>query len=155
MTINEERVKESFSRQAFMSMLGAELTSVVEGGVEIRLPFSPRLTQQNGFMHAGAITAVLDSACGYAALTMAAEDKDVLSVEFKVNLLSPAVGETFYARAQVKRAGQTLTVCTADAFAVSQGKEKLVATMLATIMALPGRAADKTADKNVRPTRVK
>lgn len=152
MTINEERVKESFSKQAFMSMLGAELTSVLEGGVEIRLPFSPRLTQQNGFMHAGAITAILDSACGYAALTVATEGKDVLSVEFKVNLLSPAVGETFHARAQVKRAGKTLTVCTADAFAVSQGKEKLVATMLATIMALPGSGADKAADKNVRPT---
>jgi uncharacterized protein (TIGR00369 family) len=136
-TIHEERIRKSFSRQAFMSTLGAELTSVAHGRVEIRLPFSSKLTQQNGFLHAGAITAVLDSACGYAALTMATEDKDVLSVEFKVNLLSPAVGEVFEARAQVKRAGQTLTVCTADAFAISQGKEKTIATMLATIMALP------------------
>jgi uncharacterized protein (TIGR00369 family) len=105
--------------------------------VEIRLPFSPNLTQQNGYLHAGAITAVLDSACGYAALTMAADDKDVLSVEFKVNLLSPATGEVFAARALVKKAGRTLTVCTADAFAISDGREKLVATMLATIMAVP------------------
>jgi uncharacterized protein (TIGR00369 family) len=120
-----------------MSTLGAELTAVVQGGVEIRLPFSANLIQQNGYVHAGAITAVLDSACGYAALTVAADDKDVLSVEFKVNLLAPAAGEVFVARAQVKRAGRTLTVCTADAFAISDGTEKLVATMLATIMAVP------------------
>ena len=137
MTTNEKRVRQSFSRQAFMSTLGAELTTVGEGVVEIRLPFSSNLTQQNGYLHAGAITAVLDSACGYAALSVAADDKEVLSVEFKVNLLSPAVGEILKARAQVKRSGQTLTVCTADAFAVSGGKEKVVATMLATIMALP------------------
>jgi uncharacterized protein (TIGR00369 family) len=136
-TTFEERVRRSFSRQAFMSTLGAELAAVVQGGVEIRLPFSPNLTQQNGYLHAGAVTAVLDSACGYAALTMAAEDKDVLSVEFKVNLLAPAAGEVFAARAQVKRAGRTLTVCTADAFAIRDGKEKVVATMLATIMAVP------------------
>ncbi len=123
--------------QAFMSTLGAELTTVDHGNVEIRLPFSPVLTQQNGYLHAGAITAVLDSACGYAALTMAAEDKGVLSVEFKVNLLAPATGEVFVARAQVKKAGRTLTVCAADAFAIGNGGEKLVATMLATIMALP------------------
>jgi len=104
--------------------------------VEIRLPFSPNLTQQNGYLHAGAITAVLDSACGYAALTAAADDKEVLTVELKVNLLAPAAGEVFLARAQVKKAGRTLTVCTADAFAISDGSEKLVATMLATIMAV-------------------
>jgi len=84
-----------------------------------------------------AITAVLDSACGYAALTVAPDDKEVLTVELKVNLLAPAAGEVFVARAQVKKAGQTLTVCTADAFAIIGGKEKAVATMLATIMAVP------------------
>src|ERR1700749_4266632 len=120
-----------------MSTLRAELTLVAEGRGKIPLPFSPNLTQQNGYLHAGAITAVLDSACGYAALTMAADDRDVLSVEFKVNLLGPAAGEIFAARAQVKRAGRTLTVCTADAFAISDGREKVVASMLATIMAVP------------------
>jgi uncharacterized protein (TIGR00369 family) len=134
---HDERVRPSFSKQAFMSTLGAELTAVVEGGVEIRLPFSPSLTQQNGYLHAGAIAAVLDSACGYAALTVSADDKDVLSVEFKLNLLAPATGEVFAARAQVKRAGRTLTVCAADALAISGGREKLIATMLATIMAVP------------------
>lgn len=137
MSTHEERVRQSFSKQAFMSTLRAELTTVVQGGVEIRLPFSTSLTQQNGYLHAGAITAVLDSACGYAALSVAPDDKDVLSVEFKVNLLAPAGGEIFAARAQVKRAGRTLTVCTADAFAISDGEEKVVATMLATIMAVP------------------
>jgi uncharacterized protein (TIGR00369 family) len=140
-TTYEERVRQSFSRQAFMSTLGAKLTAVAEGGLEIRLPFSPALTQQNGYLHAGAITAVLDSACGYAALTVAADDKEVLTVEFKVNLLAPAAGEVFAARAQVKKAGRTLTVCTADAFAISNGSEKLVATMLATIISVPIRPA--------------
>jgi uncharacterized protein (TIGR00369 family) len=135
--MHEQRVRQSFARQAFMSTLGAELTAVARGGVEIHLPFSPNLTQQNGYLHAGATTAVLDSACGYAALTVADDDKEVLTVEFKVNLLAPAAGEVFAARAQVKKAGRTLTVCTADAFAISDGKEKVVATMLATIMAVP------------------
>jgi uncharacterized protein (TIGR00369 family) len=141
-TTQENRVRQSFSRQAFMSTLGAELTTVVQGSVEIRLPFSPNLTQQNGYMHAGPITAVLDSACGYAALSMTADDKDVLTVELKVNLLAPAVGEMFVARGQVKKAGRTLTVCTADAFAISGGKEKPIATMLATIMAVSIRSAE-------------
>jgi uncharacterized protein (TIGR00369 family) len=137
MTRYEKRVRQSFSKQALMSTMGAELQAVVEGGVEIRLPFSPTLTQQNGYLHAGAITAVLDSACGYAALTLAADDRDVLTVEFKVNLLAPAAGEVFAARAQVKKAGRTLTVCTADAFVISDHGEKVIATMLATIMAVP------------------
>ena len=85
---------------------------------------------------------MLDSACGYAALTVAPDDKEVLTVELKVNLLAPAAGEVFVARAQVKKAGRTLTVCTADAFAINGGKEKTVATMLATIMAVPIKPAD-------------
>lgn len=122
-----------------MSTLGAELTVVGEGVVEIRLPFSSKLTQQHGYLHAGAVTAILDSACGYAALSLAPDDKDVLTVEFKQNLLAPAAGEAFVARAHVKRAGKTLTVCTADAFAITDSREKLVATMLATIMSIPAR----------------
>jgi uncharacterized protein (TIGR00369 family) len=134
----EERIIKSFSQQAFMTALGAELTSVVPGAVEVRLPYSIKLTQQNGFLHAGAITAVLDSACGYAALSAAADGLDVLSVEFKVNLLSPANGKVLIARAQVKKAGRRLTVCTADAVTLSSlGDEKLVATMLATMILTP------------------
>jgi uncharacterized protein (TIGR00369 family) len=132
----ERRVLDNFARQAFMATLGASVTSARAGEVEIRFLFHPSLTQQNDFVHAGAITSILDSACGYAALSVAPEGHDVLSVEFKVNLLAPAVGEEFRARAQVKRAGKTLIVCTADAFACTNGEEKLVATMLATIMAI-------------------
>ena len=136
MTTFDERVRQSFRKQAFMSTLGAELTVVGEGVVEIRMPFSASLTQQDGYLHAGAVTSVLDSACGYAALSVAPAGHEVLSVEFKVNLLAPAVGETFFAKAQVKRAGRKLTVCAADAFAVTGHNQKLIATMLATIMAL-------------------
>jgi len=130
----EHKVRESFGRQALMATIGAQLVSVAPGAVEIRLPFGRHLTQQNDFLHAGVITSILDSACGYAALSVAPERAEVLSVEFKINLLAPAVGESFIARAQVKRAGRTLTVCTADALALNQGNEKLVATMQATIM---------------------
>jgi uncharacterized protein (TIGR00369 family) len=135
-TTQQERVRRSFSAQAFMSTLGAELTVVGEGRVEIRLPFSAQLTQQHGYLHAGAVISVLDSACGYAALSLASDNKEVLTVELKVNLLAPAVGNVIVARSQVKRAGRTLTVCTADAFAVTGSEEKVVATMLATIMAV-------------------
>jgi uncharacterized protein (TIGR00369 family) len=130
----EKKVRDSFGRQPFMSTIGAEMVSVGRGSVEIRFPFSSRLTQQNGFMHAGAVTSIMDSACGYAALSVAPEKADVLSVEFKVNFLAPGIGESFIARASVKRAGKRLAVCTADAFAVKEGEEKLIATMLATIM---------------------
>ena len=143
MTIREERVRQSFSRQAFMSSV--HFGGRAHGRGSRRCGDSPAIsqtfTQQNGYLHAGAITAVLDSACGYAALTVAADDKDVLTAEFKVNILAPAAGEIFAARAQVKRAGRTLTVCTADGFAISDGRESVVATMLATIMAVPRRPA--------------
>ena len=95
----EKKVRDSFGRQPFMSTIGAEMISVGRGSVEIRFPFSSKLTQQNGFVHAGAVTSILDSACGYAALSVAPEEADVLSVEFKVNLLAPGVGESFVARA--------------------------------------------------------
>ena len=110
--------------------------------VEIRFPFSSKLTQQNGFVHAGAVTSVMDSAYGYAALSVAPEEADVLSVEVKVNLLAPGAGESFVARASVKRAGKRLTVCTADAFAVTGGEEKLIATMLASMMNMDSKPID-------------
>lgn len=130
----EKKVRASFGRQGLMSTLGAEITVRGAGVVEIRCGFDQRLTQQNGFVHGGVITSIMDSACGYAALSAAPADCEVLSVEFKVNLLAPAVGESFVARAAVKRAGKNLTVCTADAFAVNGSGEKLIATMLATMM---------------------
>jgi uncharacterized protein (TIGR00369 family) len=130
----EKRVRASFARQGLMSTLGAEMTSLGAGAVEIRCGFDSRLTQQNGFLHAGVITSILDSACGYAALSVAPAECEVLSVEFKVNLLALAIGEAFVARAVVKRAGKTLTICAADAFALKRDEEKLIATMLATMI---------------------
>jgi uncharacterized protein (TIGR00369 family) len=133
-TQRESIVRDSFSRQRFMKTLGAEISVLDHGQVEIRVAYRPTLTQQNGFIHAGVLTSILDSACGYAAMSVGPEKHDVLSVEFKVNLLAPAKGERFVARAAVKRAGKNLTVCTADAFAIQNGQEKVVATMLATMM---------------------
>jgi uncharacterized protein (TIGR00369 family) len=138
----EKKVRDSFGRQLFMSTIGAEMISVGRGTVEIRFPFSAKLTQQNGFVHGGAVTSIMDSACGYAALSLASDDSEVLAVEFKVNLLAPGVGESFVARASVKRAGKRLAVCTADAFAVQTGEEKLIATMLATMMKMDSKPTD-------------
>jgi len=130
----EAAVRASFSRQAVMASIGASLVRVGAGEVVIALPFSTAWTQQNGFVHAGILTTVLDSACGYAAMSHYPAGTDVLTVEFKTNLLAPAVGERFEARARVKRSGATLSVASADAFAIASGDERLVATMLGTIM---------------------
>jgi uncharacterized protein (TIGR00369 family) len=117
-----------------MATIGARLTSVSPGHVEIELPFRVDLTQQNGYLHAGAIAAVADSACGYAALSLMPPDADVLSIEFKVNMLSPAKGDAIVARGDVIRAGRTIMVCRADVYAIAAGKEKLVAAMQGTMM---------------------
>lgn len=134
-----ERVRASFARQRLMATLGAELTRVDPGLVEVELPFREDLTQQHGFLHAGVVTAVVDSACGYAALTLMPPGAAVLSVEFKVNLLAPAAGERLIARARVIRSGRTLTVVSGDAFMVAAGEERHTATMLATMIAAAGR----------------
>jgi uncharacterized protein (TIGR00369 family) len=117
-----------------MATFRADLAAVAAGHVEIALPIEPRLSQQNGFLHAGVVVAALDSACGYAALTLMPDDAEVLSVEFKVNLLAPASGERLVAEGEVVRAGRTLTVCRGDAYS-EQGAERVyVATMLATMV---------------------
>ena len=122
-----------------MSTLGAELCHVAPGAVEIGLPYRADLCQQDGFMHAGMLTAVVDSACGYAALSLMPPDVGVLSIEFKVNFLAPAAGELFLARGTVMRSGRNISVCTGKVLAVAQGKEKLVALMQATMMAVVGQ----------------
>lgn len=130
----EARVRASFGRQAAMATIGATLAKVEPGQVDIALPWRDDLTQQGGVLHAGIVAAVLDSACGYAALTLMPEDAEVVSVEFKLNLLAPAKGERIVARARVRKAGKTLTVCDADGYAVTGSEEKLVATMTGTMM---------------------
>lgn len=133
------RVRASFARQQVMATLGATLTRVDAGEVEITLPYRPDLTQQHGFLHAGIVTTIADSACGYAALSLMAPAAAVLTVEYKVNLLAPAQGERFVARARVLRPGRALTVCEADVVALNGDAEKPVARMLATMMALLDR----------------
>lgn len=117
-----------------MQTLGASVESVGDGTVVLRLPVRDALTQQHGFMHAGAIATLADSACGYAALTKMPPDAAVLSIEFKVNMLAPAVGEALVARAEVIRAGRTVMVCRSDVYAVKGGEQKLVAAMQGTMM---------------------
>jgi uncharacterized protein (TIGR00369 family) len=134
----ETRVRGSFARQRAMQTFRAKLARIAPGEVEIEMPFGEELTQQHGYLHAGIIAAIVDSACGYAALTLTPPGTEVLSIEFKLNLLSPAVGERFVARAKVKRAGRNVTVCVGDLFALSEAEEKLVATMLATMMQVTG-----------------
>jgi uncharacterized protein (TIGR00369 family) len=129
-----ERVRASFARQGAMATLGADLAAVAAGHVAIELPIEPRLSQQNGFLHAGVVVAALDSACGYAALTLMPAESEVLSVEFKVNLLAPASGDRLVAEGAVVRAGRTLTVCRGDAYAEQEAERVHVATMLATMV---------------------
>src|SRR6516225_4210940 len=110
----ESRVRESFSRQTLMQTLAARITAIAPGEVEITMPMQGGLSQQDGFVHAGIITAIVDSACGYAALSLTPADREVLTIEYKVNFLSPAIGELFVARGRVTRSGKTITVCSGE-----------------------------------------
>ena len=128
-------VEASFARQSIMSLIGAELTRVEPGRVDITLPYRQDLTQQNGYLHAGIITTIADSASGYAAYSLMPPGAGVLSVEFKVNLLRPAIGKKFVAVAEVLKAGRSLSVVRADVIGQAQGgEEQLVAAMQATMI---------------------
>jgi uncharacterized protein (TIGR00369 family) len=129
----------TFDRQPAMQSLGISIARLEPGEVDLTMLYSASWTQQNGFIHAGVITAALDTACGIAAFTLMPANCDVLTVEFKTNLLAPARGERFVFRAHVVKPGRTLTVCEAQAFAVRDGAENLIATMTGTLMALPRR----------------
>lgn len=136
-----EEVERSFARQPIMNVIGARLTLVEPGVVEITLPYRADLAQQDGYVHAGVVTTIADSACGYAAYSLMPAGSEVLSVEFKVNLLRPAQGVTFVARAEVIKAGKTLTVARADVFGITGNAEReLVATMQGTMICLRNRA---------------
>lgn len=138
----EARVRASFGRQQAMALLGAELRAVAVGSVAIVLPFRGALTQQHGFVHAGVITAIADSACGYAALTLMPPGVGVLTVEFKVNLLSPAEGVRFVAHGRVVKSGRTISVCTGEVTAErADGSMRSVALMQATMMTVRERDA--------------
>jgi uncharacterized protein (TIGR00369 family) len=139
MTALEARVRADFARQRAMETLGARMVRVTPGEVDVELPFRAELTQQHGFLHAGVVTAVLDSAAGYAAFTHMPEGASVVSVEFKTNLLTPARGELLTARARVVRAGRTLTVVHADGFMRDGAREVHVATFTGTMMTVARR----------------
>ncbi|MBI3779566.1 MAG: PaaI family thioesterase [candidate division NC10 bacterium] len=136
----EARVRASFAKQKLMKTIGASVTKVSPGEVEIELPFRKDLTQQHDFLHGGIVATIVDTACGYAALSLMPVGSAVLTIEYKVNFVSPATGKRLIARGHVAKPGRIVTVCAGDVYAVSDGKEKLVATMLTTMMALRDRA---------------
>lgn len=133
------RIQQSFDKQGLMTTLGARLEKVEPGFVEIALTPSPAVSQQHGFVHAGAVSAIADSAAGFAALSVMPEGTGVLTAEFKINLLAPAAGERIVARGRVVKPGRTLTLSQADVFAVTGGKEKLIAHLTGTLMNIVGR----------------
>ena len=135
----EDRVRASFERQAAMATIGAELTLVTPGIVEIEMPFSAALTQQHGFLHAGVISAALDTACGYAAYSVIDADASILTIEFKVNLMSLGRGERFLFRGEVTKPGSNIIVADGRGYAISDGPAKLIASMTGTMMVVRGR----------------
>ncbi|MDB4877242.1 MAG: hypothetical protein JWM41_3688 [Gemmatimonadetes bacterium] len=135
----ESRVRASFDKQTFMATIGARLTRVAAGEVDIEVAMRPDLVQQHGFLHAGVLASAADSACGYAALSLMPTGAAVLSIEFKINLLAPASGERVVAAGRVLRAGKTITVCRGDVTAYAGSSERLVATMVATMMTVRDR----------------
>ncbi len=134
-----ERIRTSFDKQGMMKTLGATLGKISPGTVEIEMRPAPAIAQQHGFVHAGAITAIADNACGFSALSLMPEGTGVLTTEFKLNLVAPASGDLLVARGRVVKAGRTLTLTQAEVFAVNGGEEKLVALMTATMMNIRGR----------------
>ena len=130
----ENRVCDSFTRQKLLNTLNGEITLLKPGEAHITAPYDERFTQQDGFLHAGTITTLIDTACGYAAYSLMPASSRVLSVEFKVNLLSPAKGDSFRAEGRVIKPGKTLTVCEGKLFALNDEQEKLVAVMQATMI---------------------
>ncbi len=135
-----DAVTSSFAGQPVMNLIGAKLSLVEPGAVEIALPYRADLAQQDGFIHAGIITTIADSASGYAAYSLMPAGSRVLSVEFKVNLLRPAQGASFLARGEVIKPGRTLSVVRADVFGIDENDQReLVATMLSTMFCLRDR----------------
>jgi uncharacterized protein (TIGR00369 family) len=134
----ETRVRESFARQALMRMIGAELTRIEPGRVEIALPHRADLTQQHGYLHAGITSAIADTAGGYAGYSLFPAASSVLTVEFKINLLAPAAGDRFLAFGEVVKPGRTLTICRLEVSALKGGQSTLIAIGQQTLICLEG-----------------
>ncbi|RJP46819.1 MAG: PaaI family thioesterase [Anaerolineaceae bacterium] len=133
------RVRDSFSKQEMLTSLGAEIALLKAGEFHLTAPYDARFTQQDGFLHAGIVTTLMDSACGYAAYSLMPAASRVLSVEFKVNLLSPARGQRFRAEGRVIKHGRTLTVCEGKLFSIEKEEESLCAIMQATMICIRDR----------------
>jgi uncharacterized protein (TIGR00369 family) len=136
----EQRVRDSFALQKVMKTIGAKIRSVTSGQVSIAMSYSDELTQQHGFIHGGIIATLLDSACGYAAFSLMPENAAVLTIEFKINLLSPAKGDWFEAVGRVKKPGRNITVSEGELYAYEGENKKLVASMVGTMMSVYDRA---------------
>ncbi|MGB9738986.1 MAG: thioesterase [Chloroflexus aggregans] len=132
----ELRVRASFARQGLMHALNAAIEHIRPGELSITIPFNPAYGQQHGYVHGGVIASLLDSACGYAALTLMPADREVLTVEFKVNFVSPAQGSRFVATGRVIRSGRTFSVCTGEAVAINGDRRTTIAIMQATMFAM-------------------
>ena len=135
----QAKVEDSFALQQAMQTIGCSIKSVEPGRIELQFPYDKKLTQQHGFIHAGILATVMDSACGYAAFSLMPENAAVLSVEFKINLMSPAKGDYFTAIGEVIKQGRTITVCEAKAYAKEDNKSKLISHMTGTMMAVYDR----------------
>lgn len=136
----EQRVRNSFSRQSAMVLIGARISHVAPGAVDIELPHRDDLTQQHGFLHGGIVSMVADTAGGYAGYTLFPVDASVLTAEYKLNLLAPAQGETYVAEGRVVKAGRTLCVTTGEVYSIHEGKRVLCALMQQTLVVMHGRA---------------
>lgn len=139
-----ERVRASFERQNAMALIQATMPLIEHGRTEIHLPHWPGIEQQHGFVHGGVVGMIADSAAGYAAMTVVPASASVLTVEFKMNLMSPADGEQLIARGKVVRPGRTLIITQAEVFAVKDGRETLCALMQQTIMVMHGKTEKQT-----------
>jgi uncharacterized protein (TIGR00369 family) len=142
---------DTFERQCAMRTLGMSIARMEPGEVDLAMEYAAEFTQQNGFVHGGIVTAGLDGACGIAAFTLMPAGFDILTVEFKTNLLAPARGQRFVFRGTVVKPGRTLTVCEGRAYAIHDGAETLIATMSATMMALPRREAASAPERAHAP----
>lgn len=132
----KRKVKESFTRQKFMELLNAKLVDVKPGFCEIHIPHNSTLTQQHGFFHAGVISTIADNSAGYASFSLMEENSSILSVEFKLNLMSPADGEVLIGRSNVIKNGKTLTICRSEVYVIKDGEEKLCAAAQSTLIEL-------------------
>lgn len=135
----EARIRQSFARQGAMATLGADLSRISPGVVEIELAYDRKLTQQHGFLHAGVISAALDTACSYAAYTVTTPEVSLLTIEFKVNLMSPGRGERFLFRGEITKPGSNIIVADGRGYALTDGPAKLIASMTSTMMVIRGR----------------